>query len=140
MDHVKEGVYTLHDDENKSEEQRRHTHYWQTTILELKDGRFRYWFRSDAKTPGEPNYPQIGKYVAKDGVVTIRVTMGSWAALLPEDPPHDVYQTVEWKFMTYQGRIILWPISLLGPPKDGKPPHNVLFRTNRKPEEIWKQE
>ena len=140
MDHVEEGIYTLHDDDSKSDEQRRQIHYWQTTILELKDGRFRYWFRSDAKMPGEPAYPQIGKYEAKDGVVTIKVKSGSWPALLPEAPPIDVYRTLEWKFMTYQGRVILWPLSLLGPPQEGKPPHNVLFWTKRKPEEIWKQE
>jgi hypothetical protein len=137
-DHVEKGAYTLHDDENKSEQQRRQTHYWQTTILELKDGRFRYWSRSDAKMPGEPAYPQIGKYEAKDGVVTIKVKTGSWPALVPGDRPNDVYRTLEWKFMTYQDRVILWPLSLLGPPKDGRPPHNVLFRTKRKPEEIWK--
>ena len=42
--------------------------------------------------------------------------------------------------MKYQGKTVLWPAKLLGPPEGGAPPHNVLFRTERQPEEIWKSE
>ena len=137
LDHVVEGVYTLFGRETKPDRPR--GGYFQTTILELKDGRFRFWFSSDAKSSVEPKYPQTGTYTAKGGSVTIRLNWGT-PFTVNGVPARDYYKTEEYQCMTYQGRTILWPVTLLGPPKEGRPPHNVLFPTSRQPEEIWKQE
>lgn len=37
------------------------------TTLELKNGKFRYWFYSDVRTSDEPKYPITGKYEFQDG-------------------------------------------------------------------------
>jgi hypothetical protein len=139
IDHVEDGVYTLYSHELIPEEKRQFSGYFQTTILELKDGQFRYWFRSDYKPFGEQiHYPLTGTYAAKEGTVTI-VTKTGPITIIANQPPREFTQTYAWKLMTYQGKAILWP-ALMGPPQPGKIPHGVLVRTNRKPEEIWKQE
>ena len=44
---------------------------YMTYVIELREGRFRYWFESDAKMPEEPEYPLEGKYTVKDDTVTL---------------------------------------------------------------------
>jgi hypothetical protein len=39
------------------------------TVLELKGGRFRYWFYSDVRGPDEPKYPLTGPYAVRDGTL-----------------------------------------------------------------------
>jgi hypothetical protein len=39
--------------------------------LELKDGKFRYWFYSDAKTGDEPEYPLSGSYTVDGSTLTL---------------------------------------------------------------------
>src|ERR1043166_7979170 len=77
---VKDGVYFAQD------------HYW-TTIIELRDGQFRYWFDSDAKVGPQPNYPLSGKYSVKDGTVTLT---------------HKEVRRNEWTFIIYDGKTTLW--------------------------------
>jgi hypothetical protein len=51
------------------------------TILELKDGKFRYWFYSDVGGLDEPQYPLTGKYMQKDQVLTLdhpKVNQREW--------------------------------------------------------------
>jgi len=141
LDKVEEGVYSLYDHEKMTEEQRRGAGYYQTTIVELKDGHFRYWFRSDLKSPGEePHYPLTGEYKEEGGIITIVVSTGSWK-ISPSQPPRDFQKTEKWQVMKYDGQVLLWPVMLRGVPVvAGRPPHNVLLRTTRTPEEIWKQE
>lgn len=139
LDTSVDGVYSLYANEKIPADRRRQLFYFQTTILELKGGRFRYWFCSDLKSFAEPHYPVTGTYTAKGGTVTTEIKIGSIPGARGQ-PPRDVYKTEEWKAMKYHGQIILWPLKLLGPPVAGPPPHNVLVRTSRNPEEIWKQE
>ncbi len=42
------------------------------TILELKDGKFRYWFYSDVGGLDEPKYPVSGYYEFTEGKVLLR--------------------------------------------------------------------
>jgi hypothetical protein len=136
LDHVEEGVYTLKGAQVRPD---RNRVAFQTTILELKDGQFRYWFQSDAKFGEEPVYPQTGKYAVEGGKVTVTIKTATLKGSAG-GPPRDFFRTEVWQFMKYQGKTVLWPTKLLGPPKGGAPPHNVLFRTARDPEEIWKSE
>ena len=51
------------------------------TALELKDGKFEYWFYSDVGTGDEPEYPVTGKYSQKDGQLTLnheQVSQRDW--------------------------------------------------------------
>src|SRR5687767_9085259 len=41
------------------------------TVLELKEGKFRYWFYSDASGGQEPKYPVTGAYLIQDGRLTL---------------------------------------------------------------------
>lgn len=140
MDRVEEGVYTLYHYEMLPEERRRRAMWFQTTILELKDGRFRYWMRSDAKQmPGEEvRYPLTGTYTAKGGTVTMEIKIASRPAIEGEQP-RDFYMTEKWTFMRYGDQVLLWPSKLPARLTSGRIPHNVLLRSRLKPEEIWKQ-
>ena len=109
---------------------------FQTAILELKDGQFRYWFQSDAKFGEEPIYPQTGKYAVEGGKVTIEIKIATMKGFAG-GPPRDFFRTEVWQFMKYEGKTVLWPTKPIGPPKGGAPPHNVLFRTYRQAEDIW---
>jgi hypothetical protein len=40
-------------------------------VVELKDGKFRYWFFSDVKREGEPAYPLAGAYTVTGRAVTL---------------------------------------------------------------------
>jgi hypothetical protein len=42
------------------------------TVLELRDGRFRYWFYSDVVGPNEPHLPVIGDYSMEGEKVVLR--------------------------------------------------------------------
>lgn len=141
VDRIEEGVYSLYSHEKMPEERRRQAVYFQSTILELKDGHYRYWFNSDAKMPGEQlRYPLEGTYTVKGDTITMSFKIAV-IQMSPNDQPRDAYSTETWKALKYEGENILWPMRLLGPPKPaGPPPHNVLVRTKRDPAEIWKQE
>ena len=136
LDHVEDGVYTLEGSQVRPD---RNRVAFQTTILELKDGQFRYWFQSDMKIGEEPTYPLTGKFAVEGGKVTIEIKIATMKGFTGR-PPRDFYRTEVWQFMKYQGKTVLWPTKLLGAPKGGAPPHNVLFRTDRQAEEIWKSE
>lgn len=52
------------------------------TVLELKDGRFRYWFKSDAGFREQPRYPLMGEYSVKGNRITLkheRISQKHWA-------------------------------------------------------------
>lgn len=145
---VKEGVYFLNG-------------WAQTTIVELKNGQFRYWFSSDMKGFWEETpYPQTGNYTTNGGTVRFVVNTGSWTEINSINAVTGVtvlggsvspgfvgvstnrlvfFSTNEWTFMNFKGQTTLW-----GPQgvkhwekvKDANG-YNVLFPTDRKPEEIW---
>jgi len=69
------------------------------TALQLKDGRYRYWFYSDFKGADEPKYPLEGIYRAKGG------------ALVLDPPPGGNGERYVWG--VYQGVEGLWADSSL---------------------------
>jgi hypothetical protein len=44
---------------------------FQRETLELKDGRFRYWFSSDVMLPSPPKYPGQGSYELKEDLLVL---------------------------------------------------------------------
>jgi hypothetical protein len=139
---------------------------FQTTILELKDGKFRYWFSSDAKVMGEPNYPVSGKYTTNGGAITFvalassniwqsvsktmtnatngnietSVQMRGWDGTMKGTLfTNYFFGTNTWTFMSYTGKTTLWrPEALkLWNEKKQLDGYGILIPTSRKPEEIW---
>jgi hypothetical protein len=66
---------------------------YMTTVLELKDGKFRYWFQSDSKSRNEPKYPLAGDY----SVINNRITL-----------KHDRVSQKHWTFLNVDGFVTLW--------------------------------
>jgi hypothetical protein len=110
----------------------------QTTILELKEGRFRYWFRSDAKFGKEPTYPLTGTYTNEGhGRISFeRKVTTSGFTVNDQLIEKDFFKTERWEFMRHKGQVTLWTSNSLVSWQE-KHPHPVLFPTNRKPEDIW---
>lgn len=44
--------------------------------IEFKEHEFRYWFRSDVKSPDDPKYPIIGTWEVVKGVVVLKAPEG----------------------------------------------------------------
>ncbi len=63
------------------------------TVLELKDGRFRYWFKSDAGFRDQPKFPLAGTYSAKGNQITLT---------------HDQVFQKHWTFRKVDGFLTLW--------------------------------
>src|SRR5580765_4111390 len=82
---VKEGVYAFNN-------------LYSTTVIELKGGEFRYWFRSDMRSWREPDYPLVGSYTTNGGTVTLL---------------HKEILQTNWTFMAYEGKTTLWRPSAL---------------------------
>ena len=99
---------------------------YSTTIIELRDGQFRYWFDSDTKKKPLPNYPLSGKYSAQRETITL---------------PHKDIHEQEWTFMTFDGKVTLWRRAALKYWDETKKidHYGVLFPTDRKPEDIWER-
>ena len=109
----------------------------QTTILELKGGRFRYWFRSDMKFGKEPTYPLSGVYSNSGGIIFFDRNLGTSGIIVNGKLfEKNVFETERWEFMRYRGQVTLWTSNSLASWKE-RHPHPVLFPTNRKPEDIW---
>jgi hypothetical protein len=66
---------------------------YMTTVLELKDGRFRYWFESDLKGPEEPAYPISGSYSAQGNTIILE---------------HPQVSQPQWTFRKVDGLATLW--------------------------------
>ena len=123
LGNVQEGVYFLDGT-------------FQTTILELKDKQFRYWFRSDHKMVKEPTYPLSGTYSNHGGSISFERTVATRPKNQFNTNAVDFVQTERWEFMQYKGGVTLWTSNSLASWQE-KHPHPILFPTNRKPEEIW---
>src|SRR5262245_22804499 len=54
------------------------------TVLELRDGKFRYWFYSDVAGPDEPHYPVIGKYSVDGEKVVLAGTLVGQSIWYPD--------------------------------------------------------
>lgn len=106
---------------------------YMTTVLELKDGRFRYWFESDAKSDPEPDYPLTGTYSVANNVITL---------------DHDQVFQKQWTCRASDGLVTLWrPDAMETPPAEpldmkqlkSSGGGNILTLTHRPAEEVWKQ-
>ena len=98
-----------------------------TLVLELQQGRFRYWYSTDAKGGPAPTYPVTGKYIAD------RATL----QLLHNEPDlQDV-----WTFRKIDDITTLWRPNALKwwHEKRGYDGYGVLYPSDRKPEDIWRR-
>ena len=110
---------------------------FQTTIVELKEGRFRYWFRSDVKFGKEPAYPLSGTYTRNGGSISFEVKDTTITNRFNKTEK-DFFHTEQWEFMRFQGQVTLWTSNSVASWKE-KHPHPILFPTSRKPEDIWER-
>lgn len=103
-----------------------------TTVLELKDGHFRYWFESDLKQPKEPQYPLTGEYSVAGSAITLK---------------HDEVSQPQWTFRTVDGQITLWrPDAIESYSKERKLDTtfsrygngSILVISDKSAEEVWK--
>jgi hypothetical protein len=69
-----------------------------TTVIELKDGHFRYWFESDFKFAKEPRYPLTGEYTVSDNTITLK---------------HDEVSQRQWTFRTVDSLLTLWRLDAI---------------------------
>lgn len=105
---------------------------YMTTVLELKDGHFRYWFESDVKLPKEPQYPLTGKYSVSGDTISLK---------------NDQVSQKQWTFRTFDGILTLSRPDAMD---DSKPDKidlkhlksygtgSILILTDKPAEEIWK--
>ncbi|MGB0582302.1 MAG: lipocalin family protein [Limisphaerales bacterium] len=63
------------------------------TVLELKDGKFRYWFKSDARSLSEPKYPLSGDYTVSGNRITLK---------------HEQISQKQWTVRKVDGFLTLW--------------------------------
>jgi hypothetical protein len=107
---------------------------YMTTVLELKDGRFRYWFESDVKRPTESQYPLTGEYSVTGSTITLK---------------HTEVSQPQWMFRTVNGLPTLWrPDAIESFSKDGKLDMtflerfgcgSILILTDKSSEKVWEQ-
>jgi hypothetical protein len=134
---------------------------FQTTIVELKEGRYRYWFSSDMKIGGEVTaFPLSGPYTAANSEVTFVVTntyvnyssirtngTGLLLSGSPDLTPGALVKTNvrhflitnRWTFMNHDGKTTLWRPDAIRDWEQTKRlnGYGVLFPASKKPEEIW---
>jgi hypothetical protein len=66
---------------------------YMTTVLELKDGNFRYWLETDVKLPKEIDYPLTGEYSISGDTITLK---------------HDQVFQKQWTFKAVNNIVTLW--------------------------------
>jgi hypothetical protein len=105
---------------------------YMTTVLELEDGHFRYWFESDKKSTTEPIYPLSGVYSITNNTIVLK---------------HDQVFQKQWTFRTVNGYLTLWrPDAMKFKPEtkfDLKQltsfgAGSILTRTDKPAESVWK--
>ncbi len=104
-----------------------------TTVLELKDGHFRYWFESDVKMLDEPNYPLTGEYSINGDTLTLK---------------HKQISQPQWAFRAVNSIITLWRPDAMDSYKTDKRLDlkrltsyglgSILVYTDKPAEELWK--
>ena len=111
---LQEGVYAHTDPYNKE-------------IIELKNGRFRYWSSSDMKTNFDPSYPLTGRYEFSDGILLLK---------------HAKIWKPRWRFRIFKGVPTLWSKTALefwrSHPKEQQ--FRTLFKQRYRSEEIWRSD
>ena len=111
---------------------------YMSTVLELKDGHFRYWFESDAKDSDEPKYPLSGEYSTVGNTITLKHDKIF--------PPQS-----QWTFRAVNGVITLWrPDALEGyqtgtnldlldiPSLKKYGAGSIVVFSDKKPDDLWK--
>ena len=106
---------------------------YMTTVLELTDGHFRYWFESDVKLKDEPKYPLSGEYSTVGDTITLK---------------HDQVFQKQWAFRAVNDVITLWRPDALESYKTDKTvamPHlkkygtgSILVLSDKPAEDLWK--
>lgn len=105
---------------------------YMTTVLELKDGRFRYWFESDAKMMEEPAYPLTGEYSVSGDTITLK---------------HEKVGQKQWAFRTLDGVVTLWRPDAIAQNKVTQATleylkrfggGSILILTGKPADELWK--
>lgn len=93
-------------------------------VLELKNGRFRYWYMTDGGEGTEPTYPVTGKYLACGATIQLIHT---------EDYLQDI-----WTFRKIDGVTTLWRPNAIKSwhEKRGFDSYGVLYVTERNPEDV----
>lgn len=97
------------------------------TVLELNEGKFRYWFSTDVSTGDpEPEYPLSGEYSVNSNRITLYSDQISSYAK-------------QWTFRKIRGNITLWrnvAIDLYENDKrfDG---YGIMGKTPREAEDVW---
>lgn len=104
---------------------------YMTTVLELKEGRFRYWFESDARALVDPDYPLSGVYSVTNNTLFLK---------------HDQVFQKQWTFRTVNGLVTLWrPDAMLFKPEtkfdlkhlSSHGGGSILTSTDKSPESLW---
>lgn len=116
------------------------TYGYHSTVLELKDGKFRYWFSSDVKIAGdETKYPLEGSYTTDGDTITLKHEK--------IHPPQ-----VEWTARKVDGVLTFWRSDALKIQAEGKlelyslgkanflriGSGSVIVPTTKTAEEAWK--
>jgi hypothetical protein len=112
MNGVEEGVYYFNAGLSK-------------LVLELRNGRFRYWYLTDLKIGPEPKYPVAGKYLVRGATVQL---------LHAELDLQDV-----WTFRKIDDVTTLWRPDAIKSwhEKRGFDGYGILYVTEHNAEEIW---
>lgn len=102
---------------------------YSSTVLELKDGHFRYWFRSDVAyidpvTRREPHYPLSGKYLLRGDTVILE---------------HDQIFQKQWTFRMLNGVLTLWRTEAIDYYNREKrfDSYGILRSTSKPAEKAW---
>jgi hypothetical protein len=104
------------------------------TVLELKDGHFRYWWEStEMKMPKEPVYPVTGDYSTLGDTITLeRDGIGNLQS--------------HWTFRSLDGAVTLWRRDAMGSFKIDKYLNmikkyggdSLLVKTDKPANDVWK--
>jgi hypothetical protein len=99
-------------------------------IIELKNGRLRYWFQGDVMIANEPTYPLVGAYAVKGDMITLL--------------HKDIHELVRQRFFRLlNGKPSLWRAKDWEDwQKTKRFKHGeywVAFRVDDPPELIWKK-
>jgi hypothetical protein len=95
-------------------------------VLELKEGHYRYWFSTDARSVPEPTYPMTGKYSAHGATIQLL------------NHGHTNLEDV-WTFRKIDGTSTLWRPNAIRAWHEhrGFDGYGILYPTHVRAEEIW---